>query len=478
MQNSINSGNFDLLDDVQISSQRTGNRHVRRILSLAVGVTVVGAASAAVAVPQNQSVSQNKVAQHEQTASETASEQELGQAGAIANPTNQSAPANTSPNASQADVSETSQAEDSQADTNNVLLSQITADVTLQLESTGEAVTALQQRLTDLGYYDGPITGYFGPLTEDAVMRFQAANGLTADGIVGASTTDALRGSSQSASSAADGLLQLDSTGEAVTALQTQLQNLGYYNGPVSGYFGPLTQAAVIDFQQANGLVADGIVGSSTETALQQSAQPTTASTSAPRDEDGLLEVGEVGTQVINIQRRLTELGYYDGAIDGDYGVLTEQAVTEFQRSQGLTADGVVGPNTIAALENPDIQSTSARQSADAVQPQSEPTARPSPQSQTQPNASSSPSPGSVSAAPSVSPAPFPAPNTSTSAQPIIAPAPTAGREAVMDVQRRLQARGFYSGPIDGVMGPETRQAIEAAHQAYEVDNADIGTDI
>lgn len=63
---------------------------------------------------------------------------------------------------------------------------------TLRRGSTGPEVTALQQRLTDLGFDPNGIDGQFGPGTEAAVKAFQQANGLTVDGIVGPVTRAAL----------------------------------------------------------------------------------------------------------------------------------------------------------------------------------------------------------------------------------------------------------------------------------------------
>ena len=64
---------------------------------------------------------------------------------------------------------------------------------TLRRGSTGPEVTALQQRLTDLGFDPNGIDGNFGPGTEAAVKAFQQANGLTVDGIVGPKTRAALQ---------------------------------------------------------------------------------------------------------------------------------------------------------------------------------------------------------------------------------------------------------------------------------------------
>jgi len=59
---------------------------------------------------------------------------------------------------------------------------------------------------------------------------------------------------------------------------------------------------------------------------------------------------GSRGDDVRDLQALLTELGVYRGAIDGIYGSQTAAAVRSFQQRHGLTPDGVVGPNTRAAL--------------------------------------------------------------------------------------------------------------------------------
>ena len=59
---------------------------------------------------------------------------------------------------------------------------------------------------------------------------------------------------------------------------------------------------------------------------------------------------GASGTTVTEIQTRLKNWGYYSGEIDGVFGSATEKAVKYFQQKNGLTADGVVGAQTLAAL--------------------------------------------------------------------------------------------------------------------------------
>ena len=62
---------------------------------------------------------------------------------------------------------------------------------------------------------------------------------------------------------------------------------------------------------------------------------------------------GSSGELVREMQRRLKEWGYYDGAVDGVFGGETEEAVEEFQRVNGLEVDGRVGPATLTALGLP-----------------------------------------------------------------------------------------------------------------------------
>lgn len=66
-----------------------------------------------------------------------------------------------------------------------------------------------------------------------------------------------------------------------------------------------------------------------------------------------LSQYGSSGQEVTNIQTRLSRWGYYSGDIDGLYGYLTYIAVRDFQIKNGLTADGIAGPETLAALGLP-----------------------------------------------------------------------------------------------------------------------------
>lgn len=70
-----------------------------------------------------------------------------------------------------------------------------------------------------------------------------------------------------------------------------------------------------------------------------------------------LSKVGSAGSEVRAIQQRLKEWGYYKGSVDGVYGASTKAAVVKFQKANSLTADGVAGNATLAAIGLPTGQS-------------------------------------------------------------------------------------------------------------------------
>lgn len=69
-----------------------------------------------------------------------------------------------------------------------------------------------------------------------------------------------------------------------------------------------------------------------------------------PAAADGILERGERGPSVQQLQQRLVAAGYKPGTPDGIFGYGTQSAVLAFQRANGLSADGIAGPKTLAAL--------------------------------------------------------------------------------------------------------------------------------
>ena len=112
-------------------------------------------------------------------------------------------------------------------------------------------------------------------------------------------------------------LMKLGVKGDEVRKLQERLRQLGYYSGEVDGQYGPGTQEAVIRFQEQHNLTADGIAGENTRTHLYLQSAQTFIPTPAPTPTPGLLKKGHNGESVREMQKRLQELGYYEGSIDG-----------------------------------------------------------------------------------------------------------------------------------------------------------------
>jgi N-acetylmuramoyl-L-alanine amidase len=81
-------------------------------------------------------------------------------------------------------------------------------------------------------------------------------------------------------------------------------------------------------------------------------AAPATAMTSISQP---VLRLGSQGPAVVQLQRRLATLHYDTGPIDGSFGSQTYHGVVAFQKVNGLTRDGIVGPQTWAALAHPVI---------------------------------------------------------------------------------------------------------------------------
>ena len=128
---------------------------------------------------------------------------------------------------------------------------------------TGDAVKTLQEKLNAKGFDSGNVDGIFGAKTYAAVTAFQKANSLGVDGIVGKLTWAKLYDATpvNVTPVTTQPMLRTGSRGDAVRKLQELLNAKGYTCGNVDGIFGSKTKAAVLAFQKANGLGADGIVG-------------------------------------------------------------------------------------------------------------------------------------------------------------------------------------------------------------------------
>ena len=228
-------------------------------------------------------------------------------------------------------------------------------------------VKAMQARLIELGYLTGSADGDFGASTRAALIAFQKNAGLTADGIAGATTIKALNSSSApkasasataaptSSTAATYTTLKQGSNGESVKKLQKRLIELGYLTGSADGDYGRATTDAVKAFQKQAGLTADGIAGASTQKAVY-SSDAKSKKTEADEIEDQLdsikstLSMGSSGSEVTSLQKRLINLNYMSGSVDGSFGAKTRDAVMLFQKQTGLTVDGKAGKTTIGKL--------------------------------------------------------------------------------------------------------------------------------
>jgi peptidoglycan hydrolase-like protein with peptidoglycan-binding domain len=129
-------------------------------------------------------------------------------------------------------------------------------------------------------------------------------------------------------------VIRKGSKGDAVKLAQTNLKARWYDPGPIDGLFGPKTDKAVRYYQLDRNLVGDGVVGPRTWARLDP---PT-------------VKRGSKGQAVTLLQQLLHDYGYNPGVVDGDFGPNTENAVKAFQNDYGLTADGIAGPKTWAAI--------------------------------------------------------------------------------------------------------------------------------
>ena len=131
-------------------------------------------------------------------------------------------------------------------------------------------IATIQAQLNKKGCSVGTVDGIAGPTTYNAVISFQNKNGLTADGQVGTATWDILF-DTVSGGTTHTRILKVTSPlmqGDDVKAVQNKLNSLGYNCGTADGYYGNATRTAVISFQSAKGLTADGEVGPATWNAL------------------------------------------------------------------------------------------------------------------------------------------------------------------------------------------------------------------
>ena len=250
----------------------------------------------------------------------------------------------------------------------------------------GIDVTNIQQRLSELGFYEGDITGVYDRQTAEAVRNFQQQNGLTADGIVGPDTWNAVGISPE--------LLQFFNTEYNITidleekelTLRQGEQILEVYPVAVGTPSTPTPTGNWRIIQKT--LNPGGPIGARWMRlsvpwggyGIHGTDEPGSIGTAASHgcvrmlNEDviELYDIVPLGTEVKitgitftgrtlylgvqpgedvrSVQEILQELGYYGGPLDAVYDEEVRDAVLELQKDYGLISDGVVGPNTYEVL--------------------------------------------------------------------------------------------------------------------------------
>ncbi len=132
--------------------------------------------------------------------------------------------------------------------------------------------------------------------------------------------------------------------------LQVVLKNYGYYTSKIDGDFGPASKKALKEFQSSNNLVSDGILG-------KNSCKKLNNKENVVKKTINVINIVNTNSQktqsseILNVQKKLSELGLYSGEIDGINGSRTKNAIKNFQNKAGLTPDGIIGPKTLSALE-------------------------------------------------------------------------------------------------------------------------------
>ncbi len=318
-----------------------------------------------------------------------------------------------------------------------------------RLGDEADEIATIQTALKKLKVYNGDITGHYGEKTQAAVKLFQKKYALEDDGVAGEDTIKALyeaagitsSGSSSSAESdSSSSLLRHGTKSDAVRKMQQDLTTLGYYKGNITGSFGNLTEAAVMNFQRDNGLSADGIAGAKTlakiASALNGSSSNSGSSSSGSSSSDSassssLLKFGVRSDAVRTLQQNLKTLGYYsNGSVTGNFGERTKEAVYQFQRENGLSADGVAGAKTLAKIQ--DLLSGKNNSGSS--------------------NSSTGSSSGSSSSGAS----------SSDKLNTSVTLSLDMKNDNVLALQKALARLGFYSGNQTGNFGEKTKEAVIA----------------
>lgn len=142
-------------------------------------------------------------------------------------------------------------------------------------------------------------------------------------------------------------------TPDELETWQSDLNAVGCWVGPVDGLLGPRTEAAVAEFQEAEGLTVTGLLGGETENVLADRAESGVVvcvdENAPPEEVDRTTD--EASVHELEVwQHDLNVVACWAGPEDGNLGPQTESAIRAFQAASGLAVDGTLGPATETAL--------------------------------------------------------------------------------------------------------------------------------
>ena len=161
----------------------------------------------------------------------------------------------------------------------------------LMIDSSGDLVYEIQNRLKTLGYYTGSVTGHYGEKTAAAVKLFQKKNGLSQTGnadqttvsliLYGKTNTDTGETSAEQSESASY-IYRKGDQSDVIYEMQSCLRSLKLYSGDITGHFGSKTKDAVLTFQRKNGLTASGDLDVQTVAAIRNAVSSASGSSTDP----------------------------------------------------------------------------------------------------------------------------------------------------------------------------------------------------
>lgn len=229
---------------------------------------------------------------------------------------------------------------------------------TLAVGAEGRQVRAMQQALTELGFYSGVVDGKFGAGTISALKAFQKRNSLRETGIALPELQKMLY--EQRVRNNKNKLVAIKTLppiegvtmgegdyGDAVYDLHQLLKQTGLYDSAIGYSYTKATANAVRAFQKEHSIKQTGKVDAFTALAIRTAVAPAnpTADPSLTggftQDNYVLIQSGSTGDAVRNLQARLVSLGYYQITPDGNFKAADVAAIRQFQRINGLNVSGV-----------------------------------------------------------------------------------------------------------------------------------------